>query len=709
MSGRKKILVYFLASLSAVFFIADNNVFAQQALVSVQSPDFKVYDIIRAGRLGKNNDYQFASRDVIIRQDRTYFYSDSISLNTITGIMEAFGRVHINDADSVHIYTNYLRYRGKERTAFLKGNVKVTDGSGVLTTEQLDYDMNTSVGVYKSGGKLVNGQTVLTSTRGTYYGDTRDVTFFKNVLLVDPQYRITTDSLLYNTSTRIANFVVPTVITSGNDRKIVTTDGSYNMDSRQAYFGTRSTIVDSTTTLIADEVAYDDRNGFGEARGNAILKDSVQGIVVIANNIKTNKSESAFLATVNPLAIMAQEGDSTYVASDTIYSGRLTDRIQGRDYKDIESDEHTPVLDSANYNVPNTVDEEIRPHMRRELLPENNRLQTRPQPVSTAPRAGTNNLNRILDVEPDSTSEGLVATADTLINPVDRGKTTPSVLDRGIAVQRDSASANRGRPGMPDFSLPTATMEESDQPEEEDNKNRFVEAYYNVRIYNDSLQAVCDSMFYSSQDSIFRLLRDPIVWSNSSNQFLQLTGDTIFVHTLNRKPSKIDVWKDAMAISQPLVNGIAGNTNYYNQITGNYLFAYFTDGEMDSVQSRYNAQSIYYLLDEQEKYLGVNQQQSEILDFYFENKQLLKIVGRMDVQGTTYPMGQVNHTSIRLPGYQLHNDLRPKSKYDLFAPEITDTPDEENVSSDDTSAPVVSTSSVMENIEAATQQEGNEQ
>ena len=287
----------FLFICICTFFLQIENVFSQQPVMSINTPGFKVIDIIKANRLGKDNEYQFAAGNVIMRQDRTYFYADSVSLNTTTGLMEAFGRVHINDADSVHTYSNYLRYKGKERTAYLKGNVKLTDGTGTLTTDQLDYDMNTSIGVYKSGGKLVSGKTILTSTEGIYYGDTRDITFAKKVLLVDPQYRITTDSLLYNTSTRIATFMVPTEIQSGENRKILTSDGNYNMDTRQAYFGSRPTIIDSATTLIANEVAYDDRNGFGEARGNAILKDTVQGTVVIANNIKTNKEESSFLAT----------------------------------------------------------------------------------------------------------------------------------------------------------------------------------------------------------------------------------------------------------------------------------------------------------------------------------------------------------------------------------------------------------------------------
>jgi hypothetical protein len=62
---------------------------------------------------------------------------------------------------------------------------------------------------------------------------------------------------------------------------------------------------------------------------------------------------------------------------------------------------------------------------------------------------------------------------------------------------------------------------------EKDSTNRYFEAYRHVRIFSDSLQSVCDSMFYSFKDSVFRLYRDPVVWANSS----QVTGDTILLFT----------------------------------------------------------------------------------------------------------------------------------------------------------------------------------
>src|SRR5690606_16670957 len=57
-----------------------------------------------------------------------------------------------------------------------------------------------------------------------------------------------------------------------------------------------------------------------------------------------------------------------------------------------------------------------------------------------------------------------------------------------------------------------------------DSTSRYFKGFRNVRIFSDSLQAVCDSLFYSGRDSVFQLFQDPVLWANKS----QVTGDTIF-------------------------------------------------------------------------------------------------------------------------------------------------------------------------------------
>jgi len=58
-----------------------------------------------------------------------------------------------------------------------------------------------------------------------------------------------------------------------------------------------------------------------------------------------------------------------------------------------------------------------------------------------------------------------------------------------------------------------------------DTSVRYFLAFHHVRIFNDSLQAVCDSLYYSTEDSTFRLFKDPVAWNDKT----QIKGDTMYL------------------------------------------------------------------------------------------------------------------------------------------------------------------------------------
>jgi lipopolysaccharide assembly outer membrane protein LptD (OstA) len=245
--------------------------------------------------------------NVKIKQGKTLMYGDSIVLNTSNNILEGFGNIHINDADSVHTYAEYLKYIGNTKKAFLRKKVKLTDGRGVLTTDSLDYDVTIKLGQYTKGGKLIRNKTVLKSTEGYYYGITRDVIFRKKVELTDPENTILTDTLEYNTYSQLTNFISPTKIISGS-RIIKTSNGNYNLGTKKGYLYERSIIDDSTYIFTADDMAIDDSLGLGEFRGNALYKskDSLS-FDMIANHIKTNRTKGILLATELPTLLIKQK------------------------------------------------------------------------------------------------------------------------------------------------------------------------------------------------------------------------------------------------------------------------------------------------------------------------------------------------------------------------------------------------------------------
>jgi lipopolysaccharide export system protein LptA len=199
------------------------------------------------------------------------------------------------------------------------------------------------------------------------------------------------------------------------------------------------------------------------------------------------------------------------------------------------------------------------------------------------------------------------------------------------------------------------TSKNAVRPKANDSTNRYFEAYRNVRVFSDSVQAVSDSLFYSFKDSVFQLFQDPVVWSRKT----QITGDTIFLHTKNKKPTFIKVIEKSFMVTevQPSV---------YNQIKSTRMDGFFKDGQLDSVRARGAAESVYFLQDKDSAFSSVNQTKSDAIDIYFDSGELYKVVLRSSVQGTMYPIKQRKPAQARLENFQWLDRRRPKTKFELF-------------------------------------------
>jgi lipopolysaccharide export system protein LptA len=267
---------------------------------------------------------------VKLQSGKTLFYCDSLAINHKENFMEAFGNVHINDNDSTDIYSQYMKYFVDTKYIIFQKKVSLKDGRGTLTTEELTYDMNSHIGNYVNGGKVVNKKTTVTSKEGTYYADTKDVFFKKDVVLKDPAYDLTADSLLYNSDQQLATFITTTFIRDSSGRTIKTKEGFYDLKNHRAQFGKRPTITDGSQAITADSVKFDDSLGLSIAHGNAVYRDTVQGFVVISNSMVADKKNNTLLATLKPLMILKTDKDSIYIRADTLYSGKIPDSVLNR-------------------------------------------------------------------------------------------------------------------------------------------------------------------------------------------------------------------------------------------------------------------------------------------------------------------------------------------------------------------------------------------
>lgn len=582
---------------------------------------------------------QILAGNVRLRQGKSLFNCDSCLLNNGIKIFEAWGNVHIKDVDTVDITSSHLRYLIDKKLAYLDGGVKLTDGKGSLTTPDLEYDMNTEIGIYKHGGRVVNKKTVLTSQEGWYYANLRDIYFKKNVIMKDPAYDIITDSLLYNTQSQSTRFIAYTVIKDSSGRIIKTSDGYYNMATGKAEFGRRPQIEDtkSRVFITANTMAFNDSLQISQAEGNVVIIDSAQGTTILAGKVWQDKKNDRLLATNKPLMIIKQDNDSIYVTADTLFSARLSDLYARKDSVVKDTLKGVKVFDLSK-NKGTGKRDSLMTARQSAALPDS--MANKPEEPVADLASGKDSLVK------DSAVAAVVPIQEPVVK-ADTGKQLLSQVKQKLVTAKDSLAKQKN-------AADSLSLAKND-PNKKDSTDRYFEAYHNVRIFSDSMQAVSDSLFYSFKDSVFRLFQNPILWSKGS----QITGDTVLLFTKNKKADRVKVFENSFLVNE-------SNPGVYNQVKSIRMDGWFKEGSLDSVRAAGYAECIYFIQDEDSAYTGINESKCDVMDIYFIEKELDKIVFRSGVTGTVWPMKEKQPSEMRLEKFQWLESRRPKTKYELF-------------------------------------------
>jgi hypothetical protein len=150
------------------------------------------------------------------------------------------------------------------------------------------------------------------------------------------------------------------------------------------------------------------------------------------------------------------------------------------------------------------------------------------------------------------------------------------------------------------------------------------------------------------------MYRDPIIWNDSS----QLTADTIFLETENKKPRLAHLKTNSFVVEHV-------EDQFYNQMKGNNTFIYFKSGNSDKMISIGKAESAYYGKEDGKGIQGLNLTQSEEIISYFEDKKVSRIQFIQKPNAIFIPIQNVTNDKMYLQGYKWKDDLRPRKYEDL--------------------------------------------
>ena len=267
-----------------------------------------------------STDYQVLKGNVRFRRNDMYMFCDSAYFYAETSSLDAFGNVRMTQGDTLWVYSDILHYYGNQGVAELRNNVRLENRSTTLLTDALDYEINSNVGYYFDGGTIVDNRnnTELTSQYGRYELDTKQAEFSRDVHLVNDRYEMFTDLLDYNTQTHIAHITSETLIVSDSNT-INTTNGWYNTSADDATLYERALIrAKDGKTLQGDTVYYNRKRNYGEARGNVVITDPSNKVILDGGYGYHDDNAHYSYVTRRARAREFSQQDTIYLHADTL-------------------------------------------------------------------------------------------------------------------------------------------------------------------------------------------------------------------------------------------------------------------------------------------------------------------------------------------------------------------------------------------------------
>jgi lipopolysaccharide export system protein LptA len=257
--------------------------------------------------------------NVVMNHDSAFLYCDSAYVNEAENKVIAYGNVRIKLSDTLNLYSDSLRYNGSTKIANAFSNVKLIDNQTILTTDTLVYNRNTRIAQYDYWGKIVNDKNNLVSLHGYYYTDLKEFFFKDKVTMINPDCDMHSDTLKYNTVTETAYFYGPShIISKDKVDSIYCENGWYNTRLDVARFRDRARIYHEATYLTGDSMYYERKNGFGQVFRRALLVDTVQNIILMGNYGEMQRKNGFAFMTDSAVSVLVDKKDSLFMHADTV-------------------------------------------------------------------------------------------------------------------------------------------------------------------------------------------------------------------------------------------------------------------------------------------------------------------------------------------------------------------------------------------------------
>ena len=555
----------------------------------------------------ENTKDAYFNNKVVVRNESTIIYTDSMQYNTMYRDAFFFGPTTINGRKGEKLYTEKGTYNTAFGVAKFNKNNLYTEGSRFLKGDSLFYDRNTGLGEA-----------------------------FRNVLFVDTLDKfyasgeygkyLESDQSILMTNKPLIKYVVRTDSTDNSQDSVqVDTVNRENLSRREL------------RRLEKAEEKEREKLEEAEKEKQAELKNAA---------IKPVETDSI----APPPVRQNSKIDTAYMTADTIFSKVII----VRDYRPLDLK-----LDRKGGQLEDTTEVDYGDIDQVDLFETGD--------SSVVEEVGAKELTQVGPARKEAAtlkpavkkSAGRPAAKPKPVDSATIQATTKadSVLRRNAVMPTGQEQDSLMRKALQSAQTADTLLKDSTEIYADTARTRIVKAYYNVRVFKSDLQAVADSVYYGMVDSMFRFMGSPMIWSEGS----QINADTIFMQIKNNKMDNALLKDNAFMVNAVL------DTLKFNQLKGRKITAFFANNNIDRLFVDGNAENLVFSTNDKTNTITeMFHDRSSRIKVKMEGKKVIDYVSIRKVDQKVYPFKLVTQEIEVLPGFLWKPEDRPKSVEDML-------------------------------------------
>ena len=658
-----------LIALALSVVTASSALMAQDKVLLIKAESAQLLDI-------DGESYRKVTGPAKFLHNDTYLLCDTAYWNINTNIIDAMGHVRIIQ-DRTTLSSNTLQYVVDQDLAKFRGDLVqlVDQDKNTLRTKYLDYNTKDSVAVFQDGGAMrdKDGQ-VIESLYGTYDSKAKLFVFNDQVNMYMDTTFIKTSRLEYRSDLSTAWFGFNTDMWQ-DDKMLSADDGWYNRKDELFMFRKKVHTLTKEKETWSDSAYYYRAVNDVELLGKVEVMDTVQNMFILAGYLQWIDSLEQATLTRDPaiMSVIEEEGqkpDSLYLGADTlVYRAFKKYEIPEAWVKDSEkrlSDISGDAIMEYRRKAAEAAAKAAADAMKDDPnRPPQGAAKGRKAPggPTPTPPAGAPEKDAPKPVPPqpdtlppvrDSLSvpaDSLAVSADTLAVPVDT-----------LAAPVDTLSVPSDTTLVPEPVIPGPTLEsppadslsapaDSVIVPKDSTKVGFIWGNKDVKLFRRNMQMRGDSLAYSDLDSLARVYKDPIFFTDGNRQY---AADSIYLVIRNKRTEKAHLLSNAfITIQEDPVS--------YDQVSGTEMVAYFDSTQALTRFDALGGASSIFFLEENGALATVNKVDSKMLYATFTDGEIDHMYYYENPKNDGYPSVQLPKQERQLKGYRWEPEKRPDS------------------------------------------------